>query len=438
MDILAITDIPRMTALFEQLALQYPELTVVSEIHRGIEELENRKPSVVIFQNRLSGLSADILHKHLKSRLGQRKVRFALISTAENLDVEISARFDAILDPVQTDEQLKQALHNLLDPSKTKPRREDTLLLQSLVTAASPTEQEEEEPVPEPAPPTPPPAELSSTPVSTSLQELQAEPAENPAAPATYELPRRSSTLSIISDFSKQLDTSTERLEPEPEPFAHREQELSLKDLHRVPHLITDTDEPLPWYRKPPVVLTGVTLLVVLAVSLVQYRSNRHPSQKRTETAVATKTPALPVAQNAAQKTVTSASNESRQLVSHGEGRPRALPAFIPREGHDANYGKEHAGWELYQGQTSEYRVFRQKDGGIKAIQVIDRSGAGIQEPFYTSILKELAGVTAMRPTSSEIKEGYEIRRGEAAGLDIVQYRDAQGGRMRGFVVTWP
>ena len=69
---------------------------------------------------------------------------------------------------------------------------------------------------------------------------------------------------------------------------------------------------------------------------------------------------------------------------------------------------------------------------------MIDRSGAGIQESFYISILKELAGATAMRPTSSEIKEGYEIRRGDLAGLQLVQYRDAQGGRMRGFVITWP
>ena len=66
MDILAITDIPRMTALFERLARQIPGLTVVSEIHRGIEELESRKPELVFIQNHLAGLSADILHKHLK------------------------------------------------------------------------------------------------------------------------------------------------------------------------------------------------------------------------------------------------------------------------------------------------------------------------------------------------------------------------------------
>ncbi len=110
----------------------------------------------------------------------------------------------------------------------------------------------------------------------------------------------------------------------------------------------------------------------------------------------------------------------------------------MPLSGLDPSYGKEHPGWESYRGATSEYRVFREPDSTIKAIQVIDRSGSGMQESFYISALKELAGATAMRTTSSEIKEGYEIRKGEVAGLQLVQYRDAQGGRLRGFVVTWP
>jgi hypothetical protein len=75
MELLVITDIPRMTALFERVALVCPGLTLVNDIHRGIEDLDRRRPDLVIFQNRLSGLSADILHKHLKSRLGGRKTR---------------------------------------------------------------------------------------------------------------------------------------------------------------------------------------------------------------------------------------------------------------------------------------------------------------------------------------------------------------------------
>ena len=126
------------------------------------------------------------------------------------------------------------------------------------------------------------------------------------------------------------------------------------------------------------------------------------------------------------------------QLLSHGPGRLRKPPSFLPLSGLDPSYSREHPGWQSYKGLTNEYRVFKEMDGTIKAIQIIDRSGGGIQDSFYTSALKELAGATSMRTTSSEIKEGYEIRKGEVAGLQLVQYRDAQGGRLRGFVVTWP
>ena len=115
MIILAITDIPRLVNLFERLAQQHHGLVVVSEIHRGIERLKSIQPDVVIIQNHLAGLSADILHKHLKSRLGHRKVRFVLISTSDLLDVELSSRFEIIIDPALVDEQIEQQMQRLFN-----------------------------------------------------------------------------------------------------------------------------------------------------------------------------------------------------------------------------------------------------------------------------------------------------------------------------------
>jgi len=417
MQIVAITDIPRMTVFFERLVQQYPDLVVVNEIHRGIEELESRKPVVVIIQNHLSGLSADILQKHLKSRLGQHKARFGLISSSATLDVDTSAQFETILDPALDDTQLEQALERILQRQPAK-KQEIAALSQPAAPAQEPELPLEQQP-----------------PLSDAAGDAEADE-EQPATPLTYEMPRRTG-LSIISDFSKQLDTRSDTLQPEPvaAPFSHRERELQIRDLHQEPHLIADFEEPQPWYRKTSFMLISVTLVVVVAVSLFQHRSNRTttPAPKiaaEQKTAAPTPPPAAPAAAPQPE--------QKPALASHGTGRPRSLPSFIPKEGLELGYGKDNPGWENYRGQTSEYRVFREKDGAIKAIQVIDRSGAGIQESFYTTILKELAGATVMRPTSSEIKEGYEIRRGELAGLQLVQYRDAQGGRMRGFVITWP
>lgn len=422
MQIVAITDIPRMTAFFERMVLQYPDLIVVNEIHRGIEELENRKPEVVLIQNHLSGLSADILHKHLKSRLGQHKARFGLISASATLDVASSAQFETILDPTLNDAQLEQALASILHRQPPPGPQDSTTLNQPAAAPAVPAQEPEL------------PLQQQLVPSGTAAPAAADD--EPPAAPLTYEMPRRPG-LSIISDFSKQLDTRSDAVKTEPALFDEQEQELRVRDPHQEPHLITDFEEPQPWYRKTPFILVSVTLVVVVCVSLFQHRPNRTAALPPKAAPAAKPSPAATppaVSAPAAQPQP----DLKQGLSSHGAGRPRNLPSFIPREGRDPGYGKENPGWENYYGQTSEYRIFREKDGSIKAIQVIDRSGVGIQESFYTSILKELAGATTMRPTSSEIKEGYEIRRGDLAGLQLVQYRDAQGGRMRGFVITWP
>lgn len=429
MGILVITDIPRMTGLFEQLSRQYPELTVVSEIHRGIEELERSKPELVIFQNRLSGLSADILHKHLQSRLGAQQVRFALISMSRDVDPGMTARFSAVFDPALSDAVLIATLEQLLQgasdnavepaPSPEEPAAIQHQPQQELAAVAQTGQY-----------PLVPPA-------SASLQELQAEAATESGAPMTYAAVRRPAAGPIDSDFSRQLDTSSDKLQPEQEPFSPREEPVALRDLYREPHLVTDIEEAPAWYRKPKALLTLVTLAVVLVVSFFQYRTERNKTAPKGPIASRPAVVATPP-QPAAVKPAAPAAEATLPLVSHGAGRLRQLPAFVPKEGRDSGYSKEHAGWELYLSQTSEYRIFRGKDRGIKAIQVIDRSGAGLQESFYVSVLKELAGVTAMQSSSSEVKEGYEVRRGTAAGLQIVQYRDAQGGRLRGFVITWP
>lgn len=430
MELLVITDIPRMTALFERVALVCPGLTLVNDIHRGIEDLDRRRPDLVIFQNRLSGLSADILHKHLKSRLGGRKTRFVLISTSEALDVELSARFDAILDPALDDAQLEQTIVRLTGLAGHQER---------------PLSPETDACAPDPAKPAmPDEAQISSGagdqqtgdtfPLALPI-DLSQENEEPPETPLVYELPRRPGRK-IVSEFSLQLEQQGADHLQQPAPQEVFEEPPVRRDLHQMPYLIADSDIVQPWYRRTAPLLVGATLVLVLAVSVVQYRAGKTPAEQP-ETAI---TGASTVQQPVSSSIIgTSATDAARQnLASHGGGRPRNLPGFVPRDGHDPAYGKQHPGWELYLGATSEHRVFREADGSIKAVQIIDRSGAGIQESFYTSVLKELAGATAMRPTSSEVKEGYEIRRGEVAGLQLVQYRDAQGGRLRGFVITWP
>lgn len=422
---LVITDIPRLSALFERIAAQRDDLAVVSEIHRGIETLEQHEPDLIIIQNHLSGLSADILCKHLKSRLNRRKVRFALISSSESLDVELSSRFESILDPALSDEQLETAIAHLLN-QPAMPARPATPPVSSILELPPRPDRE---------------AAPETTTDTVQLSPIPAAPAEAlaPAAltadaePTTYDRPRRPN-LSIISAFSQHLDSTAEEVQPQPAALAERDEAIAIHVVHPEPLDLTEhAQRPAPpLLQRTGFWLVAGTVVLVVIITLVQQRP-RAPKQVSLPDAATAQAQlssgALPAP---------SAAGEQDQLPSHGLGRLKALPSFIPANSSDPAYGNDNPGWESYHGQATEFRIFREQDGAIKALQVIDRSGAGIQETFYRSILKELAGATAMRPSSSEIKEGYEIRRGALAGLELVQYRDAQGGRLRGIVITWP
>ncbi len=417
---LVITDIPRISALFERFAVERDDLLVVSEIHRGIETLEQHEPDLIIIQNHLSGLSADILYKHLKSRLSRRKVRFALISPSESLDGELSARFEAILDPALSDEQLETTIEQLLN--QPTPATAPATSPVSSILELPPRHYHEAAPEsttdtvqlsPTPATPTEQPAQLTATPEA----EL-----------TTYDRPRRPN-LSIISAFSQHLDSTTEEVQPRSATLAELEGTAPAPQLPPEPFILTDDDRPPApsLLQRTGFWLVAGTVVLVVIITLVQQRPR--PPQQISLPQASLSSAALPAPP---------AAGEQRQLSSHGLGRPNALPSFIPADSIDPAYGKDNPGWESYHGQATEFRVFREQGGAIKALQVIDRSGAGMQDAFYRSILKELAGVAAMRPSSSEIKEGYEIRRGAVAGLELVQYRDAKGGRLRGIVITWP
>lgn len=410
MIVLAITDIPRMTALLERLAHQQAGLTVVSEIHRGGEELEAGGPELVIFQNHLAGLSADILLKHLTTKAGSKIPRFALISSPESVDADTAARFETCVDPSQNDETLEQQLRTLLQCS---------------TTAADNLPPATAHQLPELSPQ--PDAQQATIPLLPETTPELEEPAL--VAADTYQ-PQRSGR-SIRSDFSRQLDTNTDTFTPEPEQDAATQWENKQPS-----ELITEVGaSSSPWYRKPVAGLVAITLLAVVGTTLYQHRPATSPAKP-----VPTVPPVVQKPLSSLPPTAMAAISSARQTVGTPQTARtlRRLPAFIPQEGHSPAYGIRHPGWEQYRGQTNEYRVFRAKNNVIKAIQVIDRSGGGIQESLYNAALQELTGSTGSGAVQTDIKEGYEIRRSSIAGLQLVQYRDAQGGRLRGFVVTWP
>ncbi|QEM68032.1 hypothetical protein FO488_07580 [Geobacter sp. FeAm09] len=110
------------------------------------------------------------------------------------------------------------------------------------------------------------------------------------------------------------------------------------------------------------------------------------------------------------------------------------LPAFVPAHGRDSRYAARHPGWERYAGPHYECRIFREKDR-IKAVQVLAVKAPRLDEALLKTVLTELAGSGTYRVTSRERVAGYEVERGQAdGGADLLLYR--RGAKLNAIVVS--
>ena len=118
--------------------------------------------------------------------------------------------------------------------------------------------------------------------------------------------------------------------------------------------------------------------------------------------------------------------------------RQRPLPACIPVNNCDPAYATHHPGWQRYLGGDLEYRVYR-RETGVKAIQVIALNGAIIEQPRFSSFLRETTGAGEQHITSHEDSNGMSVDRGTAGNnTELVVYRAKPGVSIKAFVVEYP
>jgi hypothetical protein len=490
-DLLLISDVPRLSTIFTRLTEDRNiRLRVATSLERGGEELAAEKPGIVFVQSRLSGLSADILLMHLKKLLERKRCKFVLLYNHSQAGEGNVSAYHGKLDISQDDGELLEAVKDLISSllSKVKKTAEQPALTIRDISEITPAELEVQR------------FEMQSEeiPFTTTVHQEVSEPLEPPEpevlvpAPApepvvpphtqdlveqgiTYEAPRK--RLSVYSEFNSSFDTAVHDIPP-------------VEQLTQQPKMIDHA-----WLREglPPeqpekkrskrttflLWMVPVVALVII-VTMLQHKRSQPPTASITPAPrapvsaapkIATAPPAaavtppvpsvLPVtplppapvvvpAQGAkaaaepkekpVEKVVLSTSPEKPGEKGKTSSRPTTLPDFIPRNAQDKTYGTTNPGWERYKGHVTEFKVFR--DGGtgagIKAIQVVDRGGKGIPESFMKGVLKQLSNKAAFVKDTSEKKDGYEIQRGRVSeNLSVVIYRDEQGGKLRGFVLTW-
>jgi hypothetical protein len=468
-NLLLITDMARLSKSFERLADDKScSVRVVNNLEKGGEEIAIEKPDVVFVQTHLSGLSADILLKHLKKQLGRKRSRFVLLANPGQVTNDILKPYQSWIDISCEDSQLLPSVQNLLlsllpkgkapsvpvphvnravtapvlpEPETVATQTLELLTLQNNIDAVAAT------PVASP---------VTSVPVVTAETSLEEQG-------ITYSSRPR---LSVYSEFNSSFDNAVNRA-PEAEPLVRAAPKLE----HTWNQEFVDTIEtasPPPRSKRSTFLLwlAPVVVAVIIVTFLQKSRTAPKPVAVVAPPVVAVppaaKTPEQSTPVVAAQPTVPqqkatvkpepdSGMSDKAVITAIAENRGDKtaaskpvegarisdLPDFIPRYGFDKQYGSANPGWERYKGQVTEFKVLREGKA-IKAIQVVDRGGQGVPESFMKGVLRQVAKKPVLAVETSEKKEGYEIQKGRVSeNISVVYYRDEQGGRLRAFVMTW-
>lgn len=427
--ILLIADQDRLEKLFD-FVRDYPQIRfrVSRSLRQGTQDIAEDPPSLLFVQNHLSGLSGEIIARHLISQIEGTRPRVVLFGE-KGQQVPEQGPLDACLDIARTDEELTAAIIGIIAETPPPPLG-DELPFPS-ATSADPV-------TPPPEPPAP------ATDAVEDVYDREATPASSP--PET--------------PFDQKLKTVIEQ-SPEPVPLTEMEDTVSFSDDAAPPPRAPKrrrawsagarTRSPLLWIGVAAVATVAVSAALLLrsptvsspeqplkpeapaSVRPIEKSAALAPTTARKEPPAAAAPPVVPPAvqapQPAPQQPVPTA-----KPADAGKGLAQ-LPSFIPREGHDRTYAAAHPGWERYRGARTEFKVYRDATA-IRAIQAIDRSGVGIPESFFRGALGQMTNTRDFVLETRETQGKFRVEKGTVTGgARLVIYRTVPKGAIRAFVV---
>ena len=434
-------------------------MRVSTSLDSGAKEIAGDKPSIIFVQTHLSGFSADILLMHLKKQLGRRRSRFVLLCDPGQISDEILNLYHAYIDIAQEDSRLLSSVMELITALTHKAKNEADAVEQPQdseesinrvqqadifsATIGSETAVNQDTFVPMQqsiaAPIADPDNSIEGVEINvpTPLENAELNSPTLEEQGIVYS-PR--TAISVYSEFTNSFDNAVSSMPPnqplsELDNWKHEQQDfIEVADTPKRPQIATFLIWAVP------------LLVVVIAFTFYQNKVSPKPRETSSPSLVPEKSttitptpvqqPATPTVQPDVAKTIPAAipKPEPKLVIP----RITKLPDFFPAEERDKKFSKSNPGWERYKGHNMDFKVYREDRTTITAIQVIDRSGKGVPESFLQNVLTRLAKSPVFVLESSEKKDGYEIQRGQIAdNLKTVYYRDTEGGKLRGFVLTW-
>ena len=467
--ILLIADQERLARLFS-FAGESPQISfrLSHSLQQGLQEIAAAPPGFLFVQNHLSGLSGEIIARHLLAQSEGTLPTVVLFGEAAPAALPPDP-IHCILDVTATDEALTAAIIEII--FRHVPTEVEHPTPATDAGALAPEAAVAEAPILVPSSPAEDSTAISAAALlqaaipgghdeaSPALSALQDAPGTEPTTETTFD---RQLQHMIDQTPSPVPLAEIEAIVPGPassqEPFTHRsDAEQQRPAPVRLPMGI-------PWLALVVAVVVVVAATVFLSsrpspkpvstppqtikaqppASPASSSSSTRATSAPTASSPATETPApatTPVApapgkeptQAAAPKHVSPPAAVPSPKPPSGRGL-KDLPDFIPRTGSDKAYGTRHPGWELYRGARTEFKVYREH-GTIMAIQAIDRSGVGIPEAFMKGALNQVAHTRDYRVAESASKGSFLVEKGTAADTRIVVYRTIPGKAVKAFVV---
>jgi len=124
----------------------------------------------------------------------------------------------------------------------------------------------------------------------------------------------------------------------------------------------------------------------------------------------------------------------SRGMIGNGS----AAPAPVSPPPAAEQYAAGHPGWERYQADELEYLVYREH-GRIRAVQVVSRQREAITLPFLNTCIRVSTGQGQHTVQRTELRGSLQVESGTLQnGCEFAVYREAAGGEIRGFVLSFP
>lgn len=374
-DILLIADQQRLHSILASASgTAGIRLRIATGLNQGVEEIATAPPALLFVQSRLSGLSGEIIARHVKSELKDSPTPIILFADVASEPGAGEALAVITLDLAISDRELEEKVKGIIaGPGPGQPAQGNSAAGEGGKRATSI-----------------PLAEVVTDSISIGQRDASA------------------------PTFQEELDSLTGRNAPSRQD-ATAAPSPSAGD-NTSPFVSGHRKEGKNWLWPALVLLAAAAIALAVLI----------PARRQ----VSVKNAAPPVPPSAPVRPV------PRVVPAPLPAAPAPkLPGFIPGNALDKHYGETHPGWERYVTATTEFKVYRERSA-LKALQVVDRSGEGVRPRFFTQVVQEMSGVRDYRLETKEQKGDYLIKKGRlSAKSRVILYKIKPDTILRAFVI---